>query len=1022
MRLFLLVLLFVIRFKSFATHIVGGEITYKKLAGNNNDYEITLIVYRDCLNGQAAFDSPGKITIMDKDSNVYAVVDIFNFNTSTLPVSINNPCIFPPGNICYDVARYTTVQSLVPITGGYYLIYQRCCRNNTILNLNFPGTQGATFMEHIPGIETSAFNNASPRFASLPPTFICANSFFSYNHSASDTDGDSLVYEFCKAYKGLDRCCPLIRNPGTNAIPPNLAGCTQPQPAICPEAATPPINFALNQANYDSVDYQSGYGSKKPFGLNTNITINPNTGVISGTVSALGQYVVAVCAKEYRNGVLIGVHRREFQFNVTACQKTIVSSIITPTVLCKNGVVFNANTTYTGPNSVAYAWNFGDPNSGTNNIAFIANPTHVFTDTGLFTITLNTYDVVDPSCNDVITKTVRILRPVSASFSTISPICKKTSIPFNISNISNPNNFALTYNWNFSDPQSGINNVSTLMNPNHSFTDTGTYNVLLNINVPSNIGCGNMVVQTIKVTEFIKANFSFPTDICKNQPIALNNTTIKSNLVNPINYNWQFQNANITNSNLQNPNISINGDGLYNVSLLVSSNTINGCKDSIIKQIEIKKLVLIPNVPSNICNTLTIPFISNSNFTTPISLSWNFGDLQTSNDTSTQASTSYTYPSIGTYNYTLNAIANNNSFCKDSIAGQVKILDLIQADFTSNIPFCANLPVLFQSTSTHVGLGNLNYTWLISQNNLFGDTIAYLFPDSGFYTVSILASNALYANCVASKNKLIKINPRLIAGLKLDTLYCKSLNTIAENLSRGSNNPTYKWFYDKPFNNPFSNSKQPRLNINDTGLKSIYLIYSDVQHPECADTAAQTLRIAPAPSIKISAKNENCEGANARFSSEVINKTGRTNIVYWSFSDGERDSGFQIQHAFPANATYTVTASTTIPNLQNCTDTSEKISIKINGRGELFVPNAFSPNNDENNDVFKIEGPPYEEFLMLVYNRFGEKVFESKDQFIGWSGKIRDNDAEPGVFGYYIKIKCPDGSTQIKKGNVTLLR
>ncbi len=1021
MRLYLLALFFLISFKSFATHIVGGEIIYKKLA-NADEYEITLLVYRDCLNGQAPFDTPGRITIMDKDSNVYAVINISNFSTSTLPVSINNPCIFPPGNICYDAASYTTVQNLPPIVGGYYLIYQRCCRNNTILNLDLPGNQGASFMEHIPGLETGAFLNSSPSFATLPPTFICANSFFSYNHSAMDSDGDSLVYEFCKAYKGLDRCCPSLQPPGANVTPPNLAGCMQPPPTFCPEAATPPINFGLLQANYDSVDYQLGYTSKEPFGLNTNVTIDPSTGIISGTVNILGQYVVAVCAKEYRQGVLIGVHRREFQFNVTACQKTIVSSIITPSILCKNGAAFNVSTSYTGPNSVAYAWNFGDPNSGTNNISLLMNPTHVFTDTGVFTITLTTYDIVDPSCNDVITKTIRILNPVKATFSTIAPICKKTNVPFNITNVINPNNFGLTYAWNFSDPQSGANNVSTLNNPTHSFTDTGTYNVVLNINVPSNIGCGNMVAQTIKVTEFINANFSFPTDICKNQPIAITNTTAKSNLVNPINYNWQFQNANIANSTLQNPSISINGDGLYNVSLLVSSASINGCKDSVTKQIEIKKLTILPNVPSNICNTLTIPFTSSSNFTTPISLLWNFGDLQTINDTSTQASTSYTYPSIGTYNYKLNAIANNNSFCKDSLVGQVKILDLIQADFASSIPFCANLPVKLTSISSHIGLGSLSYTWQILQNSLIGDSITFPFQDSGTYTVVLTANNPLYANCLNSKNKLIKINPRLVAGLKLDTLYCKSLNAIAENLSRGSKNPIYKWFYTSPFSNSFSSVKEPIVNIADTGLKKIYLVYSDAQHPECVDTASQTLRIAAAPSIKISSKNENCEGANARFSSEVINETGRANVVYWSFSDGEIDSGFQVQHAFPTNATYTVTASTSIPSLQNCADTSEKISVKINGRGELFVPNAFSPNNDENNDVFKIEGPPYEEFLMLVYNRFGEKVFESKNQFVGWGGKIRDNDAEPGVFGYYIKIKCPDGSTQVKKGNVTLLR
>ncbi len=1022
MRLSLLALFILLSLKSFATHIVGGEITYKYLQGNN--YEITLIVYRDCINGLAGFDSPGKITIMDKDANVYSVVDINNFSTSTLPVSINNPCVFPPGNICYDAAKYVSIENLPPIVGGYYLIYQRCCRNGTIINLDIPGGQGATFMEHIPGLETGAANNNSPRFATLPPTFICANSLFTYDHSAIDTDGDSLVYEFCKAYKGLDRCCPLLQNPGTQSAPNtnNTNGCILPLPALCPVEAYPPINFNISQSNYDSVDYQIGYSSKKPFGSGINVGINANSGIVSGTVNSLGQYVVAVCAKEYRNGVLIGVHRREFQFNVSACQKTIVSSIITPQILCKNGAAFNVSTVYTGPNSVGYAWNFGDPTSGANNSALGSNPTHVYTDTGFFTVTLTTFDVANPTCNDIVTKTIRVVNPVKANFTTINPICKKTSIPFSIANIFNPNGFVLNYTWNFNDPLSGANNSSALTNPTHSFTDTGTYNVQLNINVPSNLGCGNSITQIVKVTEFVKANFSFPTDICKNQPILLNNTSTKSNFVNPLIYNWQFQNANITSSTAQNPSIAINGDGLYNVSLSVTSATISGCKDNVTKQIEIKKLLLMPTIPTNICNTLSIPFTSTSNFMTPLNLVWNFGDLQSTNDTSTQTNASYTYPSIGTYNYTLTGMVNNNSFCKDTVNGQVKIVDLIQADFVSNVPFCANLPVQFQSTSNHVGLGNLTYNWQILQNNLSGTTINYSFPDSGFYNVSITASNGLYANCSASKNKLIRINPRLIAAIQLDSLYCRSINEPINNLSRGSKYPTYKWFYSPLFSNSFSNIDKPIITIADTGFKSVYLIYSDSLHPECLDTATQSLRIAPPPIITITAKNENCEGAFARFSATVINKTGRTNTIAWSFSDGSTDSGDQIQHAFPANNVYTVSATSTVPSLKNCQNSSEEIIVKITGRGELFVPNAFSPNNDDNNDLFKIEGPPYDAFLMLVYNRFGEKVFESDDQSKGWNGKIKDNDAEPGVFGYYVKVKCPDGTTQIKKGNVTLLR
>jgi gliding motility-associated-like protein len=1021
MRKIVLFIFFLAQIKSFATHIVGGEITYTYL-GNFN-YQIRLLVYRDC-NGLASFDLPAKITIYDDSSQVLDVIDITTFTQINLPTTINNPCITPPTNICYQRAEYVTNQYLPPIQGGYYLVYQRCCRNGTIVNLANPGAQGATFLEHIPGIETNAWQNNSPKYNSLPPTFLCANTFFNYDHSATDIDGDSLVYEFCKAYKGLDLCCPSIQDLGFQSSPntSNTNGCISPLPALCPIAAYPPIAYGLNSPNYDSVNYQTLYHSKKPFGISSAISINPATGFISGTPNLLGQYVVAVCAKEYRNGVLIGLHRREYQFNVTPCIKTIVSSIITPNVLCKNAVAFSANTTYTGPNSVAYTWDFGDINSGLNNTSSLAAPTHTYTDTGFYAVTLTTYDALVPACQDITVKTIKVVNPVSATFSAITPACKNTMVPFTTSIISNTNNFGLTYNWNFNNPTSGINNFSSLTNPSHAFTDTGAYNVQLVIVVPSNPGCGDTIKKLININEYVTPNFTFPTNICKFQPIQINNTTSSSTLVTPFTYSWTFANANIANSNAQNPIVSFNNNGLFDVSLLVRSNTIIGCKDSITKQININQLQLQPNVPSNICNSLTVPFSTASNFSTPLNYQWDFGNLAVTTDRSNNQNANYSYPTIGNYTYTLKAVETGNTYCKDSITGVVKILDIITPNFSSVIPFCANLPVKLVSNSIHLGLGNLSYTWQALQTNQNGDSIYYAFPDSGIYNITLTASNNLYANCKANITKPIKINPKIIAAAILDTLYCRNLNEKIINLSRGSKNPIYNWYYSLGIGTPFSLDIEPLISFSDTGNKNVYLIYKDSLHPECSDTVGKKLRIAPPPVINIMSKDDKCKGGEVNFEARITNKTGRNDIIYWRFSDGATDSGNVIRHTFLANGLFNIVAVADISSLKNCKDTSETINVNITGRGELFIPNAFSPNKDNNNDVFQIEGPPYENFLMLIYNRFGEKIFESKDQNLGWDGKIKNEDAEAGVFGYYVKVKCPDGSTQVKKGNVSLLR
>jgi hypothetical protein len=127
-----------------------------------------------------------------------------------------------------------------------------------------------------------------------------------------------------------------------------------------------------------------------------------------------------------------------------------------------------------------------------------------------------------------------------------------------------------------------------------------------------------------------------------------------------------------------------------------------------------------------------------------------FGDLLSIIDLSNNQSSTYTYPTIGNYTYTVKGASSTNAYCKDSITGVVKILDVISPNFLSVIPFCANLPVKLIANSNHLGLGNLSYSWQALQTNQNGDSVYYAFPDSGSYNVTLVASNNLYTNCKAS--------------------------------------------------------------------------------------------------------------------------------------------------------------------------------------------------------------------------------------------------------------------------------
>lgn len=87
-----------------------------------------------------------------------------------------------------------------------------------------------------------------------------------------------------------------------------------------------------------------------------------------------------------------------------------------------------------------------------------------------------------------------------------------------------------------------------------------------------------------------------------------------------------------------------------------------------------------------------------------------------------------------------------------------------------------------------------------------------------------------------------------------------------------------------------------------------------------------------------------------------------------------------------------------------------------------FVPNAFTPDGDGLNEVLFVRGAAIDEVFFAIYNRWGEKVFESTSKTQGWDGTFKGKMLTPDVYGYYVEVRCFNGETYFKKGNVTLIR
>lgn len=278
-----------------AFHIAGGDLTSKWLFGNT--FEIQLTLYRDCSNPNAANFDP-TIIIAAYTQNGSVLQDSFHVNlSSVIPLQLAGAgCVQPP-QVCMQAGTYIRTIQLPAGSGGFYLVWERCCRNSTIINLISPSQTGMAFYHEM---ADPILANSSPIISSAPLPFTCAGQLFRFNFNATDPDGDSLVYALST---------PLAGGNSTNQNPnPFSASNSQGGQNLIPAPAP-----------YTSATWDFGYGISNVCASAVPLAINTSTGLVEGVPDVPGFYAMAVTIYEYRNGVLIGLIRREIEFTVLVC-------------------------------------------------------------------------------------------------------------------------------------------------------------------------------------------------------------------------------------------------------------------------------------------------------------------------------------------------------------------------------------------------------------------------------------------------------------------------------------------------------------------------------------------------------------------------------------------------------------------------------------------------------------------------------------------------------------------------------
>ena len=281
------------------SHLVGGNIDYEYIGdvgGGMYRYVITLTVYNNC-------DSTSNVPLpvanhslavyeQDINGNPMGGGNKVLFNVFTLPL-IDSNFVSPPvvsgcsigGNVCIYKGVYRDTIDLPLNFNGYHLYFQNFARNNTIDNLLNPGGTAMGFHAYIPA---NLVVNNSPIFTDDPVPFLCVGDTVSILNTAYDPDGDLLIFSFVE---------PMA---GTNGFFP---------------PAPDPMPWPINTVNW----LNGTYNQNNPFGPGGYAFIDGNTGLTQYMSPAVGNYAVAVEVREFRNGNLIGVTRRDLQLLVITC-------------------------------------------------------------------------------------------------------------------------------------------------------------------------------------------------------------------------------------------------------------------------------------------------------------------------------------------------------------------------------------------------------------------------------------------------------------------------------------------------------------------------------------------------------------------------------------------------------------------------------------------------------------------------------------------------------------------------------
>ena len=428
------------------------------------------------------------------------------------------------------------------------------------------------------------------------------------------------------------------------------------------------------------------------------------------------------------------------------------------------------------------------------------------------------------------------------------------------------------------------------------------------------------------------------------------------------------------------------------------------------------KAQAIANPNARGCPPFAVQFTNGS--INAVGYQWNFADGSAVDTTATPL---HTFTTPGIYNVQL--IATNPNACKVRDTTYLTITvdsNHVKSAFTASVidscnPYRASFTNTSQYGLTPGAQGFTQFTWLFGDGTSFvgANPPIHSYPSTGTYTITLIMRDSTACNNPDTSKKIITIGNNFVKAAFSAPVVCAGKPVNFVNLS--TNYVTVLW----RFGDGATSTLPSPVHTYSTSGGSTYTVTLITYKPNSCnkiDSVQQTITVKSLPTAAFSTSPVvPIPNTPVQFSNASVNATS----YEWTFGDGAGSVEDNPLHLYRHTGHYT--ACLVAKNGSGCNDTLCKgVDADISTAADL--PSAFSPNGDGSNDVLYVRGGAIDKMNLKIFNRWGQLVFESNDLAVGWDGTFNSKPQEMDAYAFVLNVTFIDGTTFMKKGNVTLLR